>query len=277
MRWLVRILFAMAIGWSLPAAASAQSPQPSPLPQPAATAPVEISGVVIHTNVPIPPPSSDVAPGSQAIPQPAAPDYFPEETRYSRRFHILPESWRDAISRRFGGGASFAPEQVVPSSWSGAEPTPSTPPAGVVPISSSAPPSQTTQLPQPEVVPLPKPDAPLPVAPVGPQPNETWASPPEPPITGQTPLAYRDPGMAWRKMPLSMPSDLPPGPAPPYPARFHLVPEHMRKTLRQCLNGCGLGCYADRDTPGCGSCRQEFLFVFGSCRYFFGERCFPDE
>jgi hypothetical protein len=89
-------------------------------------------------------------------------------------------------------------------------------------------------------------------------------------------LPYRDPGMAWRKMPISMPSDIPPPPAPPYPARYHLLPACLRIPLGPCLNNCGMGCYADRDTPGCGSCRQEFLFVFGSCRYFFGERCFPD-
>jgi hypothetical protein len=36
-------------------------------------------------------------------------------------------------------------------------------------------------------------------------------------------------------------------------------------------NNCG--CWAQHNTFGCGSCKSEFNFVFGSCRTFFGEPC----
>ena len=43
----------------------------------------------------------------------------------------------------------------------------------------------------------------------------------------------------------------------------------------RCLNSIGLGCAANHDSPGCGSCYSHYIFVFGSCRQFFGEPCFP--
>jgi hypothetical protein len=49
------------------------------------------------------------------------------------------------------------------------------------------------------------------------------------------------------------------------------IHEHYRK----CLNSIGLGCAANHDTPGCSSCYAQYIFMFGSCRQFFGEPCFP--
>jgi hypothetical protein len=43
----------------------------------------------------------------------------------------------------------------------------------------------------------------------------------------------------------------------------------------RCLNSIGLGCAASHDTVGCGSCYAQYIFVFGSCRQFFGEPCIP--
>jgi hypothetical protein len=36
-----------------------------------------------------------------------------------------------------------------------------------------------------------------------------------------------------------------------------------------------LGCAADFNNPGCGSCYSHLLFMFGSCRTFFGPICEP--
>jgi hypothetical protein len=37
-----------------------------------------------------------------------------------------------------------------------------------------------------------------------------------------------------------------------------------------------LGCAADFNNPGCGSCYSHLLFMFGSCRTFFGPGCYPN-
>lgn len=365
-RWLLRILLAGAIGWTLPASAPAQDSPPVPLPPPVASAAAANPAVVIHTNVPEPPASLNLSPptlgiGPTAPPGPGAmPEFVPEAPRASGRFHILPQSFRERIARRFGRGVSEAPVQpadfpasastmiqvnpaIVPATATG-EPTPTvqqegfTMPAEFVPDApapsgrfhilpqswrdamsrrvgwdGAVPQEQSTEMPapgttveppigqgatppsagavvtasaRPQTVPLGPPETLAPPAVANPPVDgfgllpfrapETWASPAEPPITSQPPLPLREPWMGWSKQPISQPLPLPPPPAPPYPARFHILPEGVRKTLGHCLNGCGMGCYADRDTPGCGSLRQEFLFVFGSCRYFFSEGCFPD-
>jgi hypothetical protein len=221
--------------------------------------------VVIHHDVLIPPGEQVIIPGDGT--------YVPPS---SGGFHLLPQSWRDAISRRFGRTPIAVPDSYVETPVNGTPEPPRTPswtPQVVIPASSPVPQGQALQPISQGPAPGPLPQIPPPVRPNTP---DTWSSPPEPPITGETPLPYIDPSMAWRKMPVSYPSDLPPPPAPKYPRHSYLLPECIRAPIGHCLNGCGLGCYADRDTPGCGSCRQAFLFVFGSCRYFFGEMCVPD-
>ncbi len=203
------------------------------------------------------------------------PDMIGEPAPSSGRFHLLPQSWRDSISRRFGGSPSPAPYPIIDTpSVAPSTPPPPAPASPVQPVSLPAPAPQAAPLGQPgfsgSYDNIPSPVQIMPRAP------DTWSSPPEPPVTGQTPLPLRDPFYAWTKEAVSAPSPLPPPPAPPYPARFHILPECIREPLGKCLNGCGMACYADRDTPGCGSWRQEFLFVFGSCHYFFGEKCTPD-
>jgi hypothetical protein len=42
------------------------------------------------------------------------------------------------------------------------------------------------------------------------------------------------------------------------------------------LNRHGLHCFATLGSLGCGSCKSECQFIFGSCRTFFGEPCIPD-
>src|SRR5262249_46464469 len=37
-----------------------------------------------------------------------------------------------------------------------------------------------------------------------------------------------------------------------------------------------VGCWSPPGQPFCGSCRSEWLFLFGSCRQFFGEPCLPE-
>jgi hypothetical protein len=42
------------------------------------------------------------------------------------------------------------------------------------------------------------------------------------------------------------------------------------------LNGHGYHCAATVRSYGCGSCKADCTFAFGSCRAFFGEPCYPD-
>jgi hypothetical protein len=42
------------------------------------------------------------------------------------------------------------------------------------------------------------------------------------------------------------------------------------------LNREGHHCASNVGYYGCGSCRADCIFVFGSCRAFFGEPCFPE-
>lgn len=36
-------------------------------------------------------------------------------------------------------------------------------------------------------------------------------------------------------------------------------------------------CYAEFNCPGCGNFRTDAIFIFGSCRAFFGEACVPGQ
>jgi hypothetical protein len=40
-----------------------------------------------------------------------------------------------------------------------------------------------------------------------------------------------------------------------------------------CLNRHGFNCYSLHTFPTCSSVRSEFIFIFGSCRAFYGEPC----
>jgi len=37
-----------------------------------------------------------------------------------------------------------------------------------------------------------------------------------------------------------------------------------------------LGCYGHHNDYSCGSCQSECVFLFGSCRQFYGERCLKE-
>lgn len=52
-------------------------------------------------------------------------------------------------------------------------------------------------------------------------------------------------------------------------------PSPVRNAIKNCLNRHGLGCNAHHSWFGCGSLRSELTFIFGSCRTFYGEPCFP--
>lgn len=41
------------------------------------------------------------------------------------------------------------------------------------------------------------------------------------------------------------------------------------------LNKYGRCCSSDVNNPGCSGFRSDLQFVFGSCRYWFGEPCLP--
>ncbi len=45
--------------------------------------------------------------------------------------------------------------------------------------------------------------------------------------------------------------------------------------VRSKLNQCGYWCKSNINWYGCGGIRSELQFVFGSCRTFFTEPCFP--
>ena len=73
---------------------------------------------------------------------------------------------------------------------------------------------------------------------------------------------------AHAQLPPPTPVDPIPVPGPGYP------PPSSRPFLR-CLNSHGLGCWSHHTVMGCGSFHSEFGFIFGSCRYYFGDRCIP--
>jgi hypothetical protein len=53
----------------------------------------------------------------------------------------------------------------------------------------------------------------------------------------------------------------------------HMQPSHPR--IAEYLRRQGLNCFATLGSLGCGSCKSECQFIFGSCRTFFGEPCIP--
>lgn len=44
---------------------------------------------------------------------------------------------------------------------------------------------------------------------------------------------------------------------------------------KEFLNKYGRCCSSDVNNPGCSGLRSDLQFVFGSCRYWFGEPCLP--
>jgi len=69
-------------------------------------------------------------------------------------------------------------------------------------------------------------------------------------------------------------SPLPPPPAPtPNPAFTHKGP--VRDYVHDCMHRVGVGCWSHHNMYTCSSFHSEFIFVFGSCRQFFGEPCLP--
>ncbi len=48
-----------------------------------------------------------------------------------------------------------------------------------------------------------------------------------------------------------------------------------RQRVRTLIHNRGYGCGTDPTFPGCTNLREEFRFIFGSCRSFFGEPCLP--
>jgi hypothetical protein len=52
-------------------------------------------------------------------------------------------------------------------------------------------------------------------------------------------------------------------------------PTSVRQWFKQVANHYGRCCSSDLNNPGCMGWRAEAQFVFGSCRYFFGEPCLP--
>jgi hypothetical protein len=49
----------------------------------------------------------------------------------------------------------------------------------------------------------------------------------------------------------------------------------FRQRLKQVANKYGRCCSSDMNNPGCMGPRAELQFIFGSCRYWFGEPCLP--
>ena len=70
------------------------------------------------------------------------------------------------------------------------------------------------------------------------------------------------------------PARLYPGPSPfGYPP----PPGPAQHRLQHVMNQHGMGCQSNYPWGACGSFHQDFRFIFGSCRTFFGERCEPNQ
>jgi len=49
----------------------------------------------------------------------------------------------------------------------------------------------------------------------------------------------------------------------------------VRDWFHGCMHRKGVGCWSHHNAYMCGSFKSEWIFVFGSCREFFGEACLP--
>jgi hypothetical protein len=57
--------------------------------------------------------------------------------------------------------------------------------------------------------------------------------------------------------------------------RNYLV--EQKEAVKGYFNKYGRCCSSDMNNPGCMGPRAELQFVFGSCRYWFGEPCLPHQ
>ena len=66
-----------------------------------------------------------------------------------------------------------------------------------------------------------------------------------------------------------------PTPLPPVaPPVYSADPAGPAKgPIKAYFNKLGRCCSSDVNSPGCGGTRAELQFIFGSCRYWFGEPC----
>jgi hypothetical protein len=51
----------------------------------------------------------------------------------------------------------------------------------------------------------------------------------------------------------------------------------LTRQIHGCMWSHGVGCSANHNSNGCTSCYARWVFVFGSCRQFFGEPCIPPQ
>lgn len=66
-------------------------------------------------------------------------------------------------------------------------------------------------------------------------------------------------------------------PYAPSPLDARPAPAPSSSPFQRAINKHGLGCGVDPYYSQCGNFRSEFLYVFGSCRYFFRESCPPNQ
>jgi hypothetical protein len=66
-------------------------------------------------------------------------------------------------------------------------------------------------------------------------------------------------------------------PYPNGPVWFAQPPEPPRRPqpIHDCLRSVNIGCFATHNSVGCGSLKAECVYIFGSCRAFYGEPCLP--
>lgn len=84
------------------------------------------------------------------------------------------------------------------------------------------------------------------------------------PPPGPPPMASRFPGNAL----------IPGSPYAPPPAGYTPpTPVSLPASRHPCLNRLGMCCWTDHNQFTCSSLQSELIFIFGSCRCFFGERC----
>ena len=123
-----------------------------------------------------------------------------------------------------------------------------------------------------EVAPLPRPLTPMPPPAVTPPATLPEAMPPvhvapeqAPAAEGAVPAAGAEQHHPVRRLVTA-------------PARLTIaaaaVPVHATQATVQYLTS-ECSCWAHHNGFSCGSFKSEFNFVFGGCRYFFGEPCLP--
>jgi hypothetical protein len=125
----------------------------------------------------------------------------------------------------------------------------------------------------PEAAPLPRAVAQLPPV-IVPTPTPTPVAVPVPTPTGIPPL----PPAAGGGFDLA--AYAPPSGYAPYPGGpvwFPPPPEPPRRPqpIHDCLRSLNIGCFATHNSVGCGSLKAECVYMFGSCRAFYGEPCLP--